>query len=83
MGNAVGRILKGKDVRLEGRIHLDVVQIGPTSTKEKGAAVEPAAHIVENQPEFSVVEINFSSGTKMYLRCEYAGAEAPSEKPTP
>jgi hypothetical protein len=30
------------------------------------------ARIVEQTPQFAVIEINCSCGTKTYLRCEYA-----------
>ena len=78
MGKAAGRILKGSDVKLEGRFTLDIVQPEPGQTKQPGTAlVEPQVRIVENQPEFAVIEITCSCGTGMYLRCEYAGAKAP------
>jgi len=38
-------------------------------------------NIVENQPEFAVIEITCSCGTKTYIRCEYAAAESLAEGP--
>ncbi len=81
MGRTAGRILKGDSVKLEGRVHLDVVQapVGDKQAlpKEKNAASDmPQVCVVENQPEFAVIEIACSCGTKTHLRCEYAGAES-------
>jgi len=78
MGKTAGRILKGSDVKLEGRFTLDIVQPEPGRPKQPGTALaEPKVRIVENQSEFAVIEITCSCGTGMYLRCEYAGAKAP------
>ncbi len=78
MGKTAGRILKGSDVKLEGRFTLDIVQSELGQPKQPGTAlVEPQVRIVESQPEFAVIEITCSCGTGTYLRCEYAGAKAP------
>ena len=78
MGKTASRILKGSDVKLEGRFTLDIAQPEPGRPKQSGTALaEPQVRIVENQPEFAVIEITCSCGTGMYLRCEYAGAKAP------
>jgi hypothetical protein len=78
MGKTAGRILKESDVQLEGQFTIDIVQPEPGQPKQPGAVLaEPKVRIVESQPEFAVIEITCSCGTGMYLRCEYAGAEAP------
>ena len=78
-----GRILKADHVELEGRFHLDVAQPQPGQTKAKSATLAtPQVCIVENQPEFAVIEITCSCGTKTHLRCEYADAK-PSAEPAP
>ena len=78
MGKTAGRILKGSDVKLEGRFTLDIVQPEPGQPKQPGTALaEPQVRIVESQPEFAVIEITCSCGAGMYLRCEYAGVKAP------
>ncbi len=78
MGKTAGRILKESDVQIEGQFTIDIVQPEPGRPKQPGAALaEPKVRIVESQPEFAVIEITCSCGTGMYLRCEYAGAEAP------
>jgi len=78
MGKTAGRILKGSDVKLEGRFTLDIVQPEPGQPKKPGTVLaEPQVRIVENQPEFAVIKITCSCGTGMYLRCEYADAKVP------
>ncbi len=81
MKKTAGHILKGSDVKLEGQFHLDLGQVAPVRAKEKSvASVTPQAQIVENYPEFAVIEITCSCGTKTYLRCEYAGAESSADQ---
>ncbi len=80
MAKTPRHILKGNNVKLEGQFHLDVGQIGTTRPKGASAALAtPQARIVENHPEFAVMEITCSCGTKTYLRCEFGNAESPAE----
>ncbi len=78
MTKTAKRIIKKSNVKLEGKFTLDIVQPEPDQPKQPGTAlVEPQVRIVENQPEFAVIEITCSCGTGMSLKCEYAGAKAP------
>lgn len=82
MSKPVGRILKGSDVKLEGQFHLGVTQVEPGSPKEGKEHVPlaaPEVRIVENHPEFAVIEVTCSCGTKTHLRCEYANAGSSAE----
>jgi hypothetical protein len=73
-------ILKGNNVKLEGRFHLDAGEVAPGPAKEKnGASATPQVSIVENQPEFAVIEVTCSCGTKTYVRCEYNADKSPAE----
>jgi len=77
MEKTAGRILKAGNVKLEGQFHLDLVQAGPSLPKQKETvSTTPTARIVENHPEFAVVEITCSCGARTHLKCEYAGADA-------
>ena len=77
MKNTSGRILKADDVEFVGRFHLNVEKTTPGSVKTSARHTGPArVQMVENHPEFSVVEITCPCGTKTYLRCEYDGAQA-------
>jgi len=85
MPKAAGHILKGDDVKLEGQFHLDVAQTqSPTGgPKEKNAAlVTPQVRIVEKHPESAVIEMTCCCGEKTYLKCEYAGVQAPEGSKT-
>ncbi|MHC4460071.1 MAG: hypothetical protein ACYS6W_14065 [Planctomycetota bacterium] len=80
MAKAAGHILKRSNVKLEGRFHLDTGEVASAPTKEKNvASAAPQVGIVENQPEFAVMEVTCSCGTKTYVRCEYAAAKSPAE----
>ncbi len=83
MGKTAGRILKSDDVKLEGQFHLEVMK-SASSLPHQGdiALAAPQVRIVENLPEFAVIEITCSCGTAMQLRCEYTDANA-AEDPQP
>jgi len=83
MKKAVSRILKSGDVILEGQFLLDVPQAMSSLPKQQGAALAaPQVRILENHPEYAVIEVVCSCGTEMCLRCEYAGAPAPEDSQT-
>jgi hypothetical protein len=80
MVKAAGQILKADEVKLEGQFHLDV---GPMRTPMVGqkatnpALSAPKVCIVENHPEFAVIEVTCCCGMKTNLKCEYAGSRTP------
>jgi hypothetical protein len=77
MGTTAGRILKSDDVKLEGQFHLDLMKAASNLPHPAAAVLtEPKVRIVENNPEFAVIEITCSCGNAMQLRCEYAGADS-------
>lgn len=81
MKTAAGHILNSNDVKLEGQFHLDIDLATKRLTEEKGAATAaPQAHIVESHPQFVVIEIICSCGTKTYLKCEYADAKPSADE---
>ncbi len=77
MQRSAGRILKAGDIKLEGQYRLDVSQQGQYIKKDKTAALStPQVRITENHPEFAVIEVTCRCGSKTYLRCDYAAAQA-------
>ena len=79
MGKTQGRILKSKDVILQGRIQLGMVQTSHKAAKSQNSAlVEPQVRIVEKHSEFAVIEITCSCGTKTHIKCEYTEIEQPA-----
>jgi hypothetical protein len=83
MVRAAGRILKGKDVQLVGVFTLDITQSETSKPAQTGTAlVEPQVSIVENHPEYAVIEVVCSCGTKVSLRCEYTSEKASANPQT-
>jgi len=79
MPQTVGRILKGSDVKLEGRFHLG---LGLSATAPNGRNINltsPQVRIVDKQPSFAVIELTCSCGLKTRIRCDYAEPNAPAE----
>lgn len=69
-----GRILKSNDVKLEGQFHLDVAKAGSGMPRQQVAASStPEVRVVENNPEYAVIEVTCCCGRKMSLKCDYGG----------
>jgi hypothetical protein len=82
MRNTSSRILKGSDVKVEGKFTLDIAQVESVSSKKTSTAlVEPQVRIVKSESEFSIIEITCSCGEKINLRCDYASVKAPAATP--
>ena len=81
MEKAAGRILKNRNVKMEGRFHLDARQTPQGSGRKKNGAAQ--VRIVEKHPEFAVVEVTCSCGEKTEIRCEYADAQSTEQKQVP
>lgn len=80
MARTSGRILKGQDVELQGQYRLEAGQVTPPKPEPSPAQAGPAvkqARIIENHPDYVVLEVTCSCGAKMVLRCKYAGDQTP------
>ena len=76
MAKAPKRILKSDNVKLEGTFRLNVDQGVPASTNQKNTTLSSAqVRIVENHPEFAVLEVTCACGTKTHIRCDYNNAQ--------
>jgi hypothetical protein len=74
-------VLKSSNVELQGRLQLDIASPPPGVAKAKGAKlITPQVRIVENSPEFAVMEITCSCGSKINVRCEYANSKPTTEQ---
>ena len=85
MTKTAGNILKGEDVRFEGQFHLDVTQGGsPVQIPKQNrvALSAPQVRIVQNDPEFAVLEITCSCGLKTNVKCQYPGPQTYEEPKT-
>lgn len=75
MAKQIRRILKSNDVRLQGSFRLEM-------PKEKSPSSTTAqVRILENNPQFAVIEITCSCGEKTNIRCEYAASQTTSKTP--
>jgi len=82
MEKATGRILKANDVKLEGRFRLDAGQTPQTPASESSVPLStPQVHIVENYPEFAVIEVTCCCGAKTRIKCEYTGVQSTEQSP--
>lgn len=70
------RILKSNDVEISGRVQLAGLTPGSGSPDRNMAPSVPAnATIIENTPEFALIEVVCPCGRKTSVKCEYAPAE--------
>ena len=75
MDKVIGRVLRSDKVKLEGQVQLKTKQ--PQSTSSQKSVKQPVkAVIIENHPEFAVIEVACCCGERIFLRCEYAGKES-------
>ncbi len=81
MVSPIKHILKSNDVKLQGRFRLDVGQNVLNSANGKNATLSPAqVRIVENHPEFAVMEVTCGCGAKTHIRCENTDAQSTEQK---
>jgi hypothetical protein len=78
MIKATARILRADSVKVQGRLSLDLTDAHAHLPRAGSAtSVQPQVRILENHPDFAVIEITCSCGTKTNLRCEYGTAGSP------
>jgi hypothetical protein len=71
MDITTGRILKAKDVKLQGCFHLDIARPANPAGPARTASASPQVRIVETHTDFAVMEITCACGTQTRIRCEY------------
>jgi len=77
MEKTTGRILKGSDVKFEGSVQLNTAQPKPSAQGVTSAA--PQARMIQNNPEFALIEVTCPCGIKTSLKCEYAVTQSPNQ----
>lgn len=70
------RIIKGSNVKLEGTFRLDAGIARPAAKEPPAAASQQAApavqaRIIESNPQYAVIEVICTCGTRTQIRCEY------------
>jgi hypothetical protein len=77
MDKVIGRVLRSDKVKLEGQVQLKTKQPQSTMPSSQKSVKQPVkAIIIENHPEFAVIEVACCCGERIFLRCEYAGKES-------
>jgi len=70
------RVLKSSDVEVSGRIQLPGITTGPEpSARSVQSSFPVIATIVENNPDFALIEVACSCGRKTRVKCEYKAAD--------
>ncbi len=89
MQGTTGRILRSRDVKLEGQLQLELNQ-GKTPANNNRTppqnrnttAVPPGVTIVENDPDFTILRITCACGQQAHIRCEHKTMAKPAEQGT-
>ena len=81
MGNSTGRIIKAKDIKLDGNFRLNTGYADsntPNASAGNGIASGTTlqVNIVENHAEYAVLEVTCSCGAKTHLKCQYENTQA-------
>ena len=72
MDDRTGRILKADEVKTEGSYHLEINQAHRSASPvSRSVSSTPQVRIVENYPEYVVLEMICTCGIKTRVRCEY------------
>ncbi len=72
MQKTAGHILRSDEVKLEGTVRVGAAQVtaNERGNRSSGSAAQQV-RIVENHPEFAVIEVVCACGARAYLKCEY------------
>ena len=65
-------ILKSSDVKVEGEFRLEIdppTEQPPRLPDQAGAS--PQVRIVENHPEYALIEFTCACGNKSHIKCQY------------
>ena len=76
MESLAGYILKRDDVKLQGHVQLGSVQADKSAAEGnignfENPCGEPRVTIVQNHPEFAVVEVTCDCGKITHIKCQY------------
>ncbi len=74
MEQTVKRILKSGDIELGGKFHLDAASVQHNHGKPRtvNGAAAAGVKIIENNPDFAVIEFACACGLKTLIKCQYA-----------
>ncbi len=82
MEEAAGHVLKSNDVEVEGCFRLEVDQsVSVQANAGNAKLAQPEVLVVENHPEFAVMEVTCRCGEKTHIRCEYLATNSTEQEP--
>ncbi len=66
------RILKGNDIEISGCVQLSSVAPQPATAARTATPPAPAkVNIIENTPDFAIIEVVCGCGQKTQIKCDY------------
>ena len=80
MAGTSGRILRSEEVILDGQYRLNMgrIEIDRDESLKRDTVTAPTrASILEDHPEYAVLEVRCACGATIYLRCDYAPLGTP------
>jgi len=82
MQNTEPNILKSNEVKVEGQFYLDAGSTGAPPQQQANAAVAASqVRILENHPEYALLELTCTCGNKSHIRCQYEDHQSTANEP--
>ena len=73
-------VLKLQQIKAEGRCRLPIRipgSAGPSVVRPAGGSGTPQVKLVENTPEYAILEVTCGCGQSLYIQCQYAAPTSP------
>jgi hypothetical protein len=75
MPKTIRHILKASEVRLEAPLRLSLdPAAAPSCEASRSASAASSVRIVQNHPDYAVIEVTCACGRTTSIRCDYAAA---------
>lgn len=79
MGHTAGQVLKANNVTMQGQYRLDLGESTAVATPSRASAPAaaprpvggPQVRVVENCPDYAVLEVTCGCGEKSLVKCAY------------
>ena len=77
MMQTMNRILKSSEVEIDGRCNLDIGRsVSPAHPGKNNTDTAAKVKILDNNNEYTLIELTCSCGQKTLVRCEYGNVSA-------
>jgi tRNA-dihydrouridine synthase len=77
----MNRVLKSSEVEIDGKCNLDIGHsVSPVQPGKSNAGTAAKAKILDNNNEYTLIELTCSCGKKTLVRCEYGDMLAAGQK---